>query len=378
MQQMGNSLRVTPLTMYQIDNTCYDGLKACLPQRPTNNRGYEDLLLTGFDVDEDVFINNMLAELAEMQIIYTQPDFFKFAVTNWALKEKDIWQRLYDTVFYKYNPIWNKDGTIKDTGTTERDLTNQTDGETHRQNTVTNQGTNTQNNTRHENVHDFDHIDGDETKTGEDTESRTPDLIETLTITYNSKTEKNNDNLTTGQKNTLEIVTPRDSETTENSVSAYNDTGYSARDKSITTKDGTVNTSVTETYNNFNVNDDGEEVHSGTDTHATTTRGTDQNTIVYDNTISIGRDDTRDIDRWETNNSTDTNSSTVTETGTDTNGITTRDTGTIDNSNTRIEQGNIGVTTTQQMIEAERQLVKFNIYDYIIDSFKQRFCQLLY
>ena len=34
---MGNSLRITPLTMYQIDNTCYDGLKACLPKRPTNN-----------------------------------------------------------------------------------------------------------------------------------------------------------------------------------------------------------------------------------------------------------------------------------------------------------------------------------------------------
>lgn len=40
--------------------------------------------------------------------------------------------------------------------------------------------------------------------------------------------------------------------------------------------------------------------------------------------------------------------------------------------------GNIGVTTTQQMIEEERGIVKFNIYDYIIDSFKKRFCILVY
>lgn len=40
--------------------------------------------------------------------------------------------------------------------------------------------------------------------------------------------------------------------------------------------------------------------------------------------------------------------------------------------------GNIGVTTTQQMIENEREVVKFNIYDYIIKDFKNRFCVMLY
>ena len=41
-------------------------------------------------------------------------------------------------------------------------------------------------------------------------------------------------------------------------------------------------------------------------------------------------------------------------------------------------RGNIGVTTSQQMIESELQLRKFNIYDYIIEQFKQRFCLLVY
>ena len=40
--------------------------------------------------------------------------------------------------------------------------------------------------------------------------------------------------------------------------------------------------------------------------------------------------------------------------------------------------GNIGVTTTQKMIEEERRVSQFNISDYIIDSFKRRFCLLVY
>ena len=52
----------------------------------------------------------------------------------------------------------------------------------------------------------------------------------------------------------------------------------------------------------------------------------------------------------------------------------------ITNSNKRTGRihGNIGVTTTQQMIEEERRVAKFNITDYIIDSFKRRFCLLIY
>lgn len=44
----------------------------------------------------------------------------------------------------------------------------------------------------------------------------------------------------------------------------------------------------------------------------------------------------------------------------------------------RRETGNIGVTTTQQMIKEEREVDKFNIYDYIVESFKRRFCLLVY
>ena len=44
----------------------------------------------------------------------------------------------------------------------------------------------------------------------------------------------------------------------------------------------------------------------------------------------------------------------------------------------RIEQGNIGVTTTQRMIQEQREVVAFNTIDYILQSFKKRFCIMVY
>lgn len=40
--------------------------------------------------------------------------------------------------------------------------------------------------------------------------------------------------------------------------------------------------------------------------------------------------------------------------------------------------GNIGVTTTQQMIEAQRKVVEFNIYEYIAKDIKRNFCLMVY
>ena len=44
----------------------------------------------------------------------------------------------------------------------------------------------------------------------------------------------------------------------------------------------------------------------------------------------------------------------------------------------RKEYGNIGVTTTQHMIQEERDIADFDIYNYIIRDFKYRFCILVY
>ena len=53
------------------------------------------------------------------------------------------------------------------------------------------------------------------------------------------------------------------------------------------------------------------------------------------------------------------------------------DTNTDVKRNSRVH-GNIGVTTTQQMIEEERRVASFDIYEVIINELIQRFCLLIY
>lgn len=58
--------------------------------------------------------------------------------------------------------------------------------------------------------------------------------------------------------------------------------------------------------------------------------------------------------------------------------LSANDDETVHHKNTRTERGNIGVTTTQQMINEEREVDKFLTMDAIIGDFKRRFCLLIY
>lgn len=55
---------------------------------------------------------------------------------------------------------------------------------------------------------------------------------------------------------------------------------------------------------------------------------------------------------------------------------TTTDTGTVKHE--RIEQGNIGVTSTQSLIQEQREVVKINLIDIIINDFQKKFCLGVY
>lgn len=82
------------LGMYQYDNTVLDLMQ--IPEA----------------LDRQTLIDNLLMESAEMEILYSNIGFLKQAIGSWSAKNLHIWEELYDTTQYKYNPIWNKDGTI--------------------------------------------------------------------------------------------------------------------------------------------------------------------------------------------------------------------------------------------------------------------------
>lgn len=59
---------------------------------------------------------------------------------------------------------------------------------------------------------------------------------------------------------------------------------------------------------------------------------------------------------------------------------TTTDNATDDHTTTFNETrtGNIGVTASQDLIKKQREIAEFNIIDYIAESFKKRFCLMVY
>ena len=106
---------------------------------------------------------------------------------------------------------------------------------------------------------------------------------------------------------------------------------------------------------------------------------TDSSTYGYNSSAAAPTDK---VENAHTGTITDTHTGTITDAHTGT--ITDTDTGTINHdttdtgSITTTRQGNIGVTSTQSLIKEQRDVVQFNIMDYIINDFKNRFCLLVY
>lgn len=137
---------------------------------------------------------------------------------------------------------------------------------------------------------------------------------------------------------------------------------------------------------------------------------TETRTLDYDDTSTYGSTETRTLDLTDTErpNTTNTESvkgfnssawseakkvdnsgyATLERDGTDTVAHTGIDTLSHDGTDTmahtgidtttKRRTGNIGVTTTQKMITEQREIAEFNIIDYIADSFKSRFCLMIY
>lgn len=204
-----------------------------------------DLLKLPDGVSLDSVRDNILMELAELELLYPSGTFMKTAIGIWSSKQLPVWEKLYATTKLEYNPIHNYDRTEE----------------------------------------------WAEEETGNRNGSRT------------QSQESSGESSGTVKNSGVDTV--------KSDVSAFNETSYTPKELQTTTL-GTENTSSGTAKQTTDITDDTEENSS--------------------------RNNTR----------------------------------------TGRTFGNIGVTTTQQMIEAERNVVKFNIVDYIVEDFKRRFCLLIY
>ena len=115
-----------------------------------------------------------------------------------------------------------------------------------------------------------------------------------------------------------------------------------------------------------------ERTHDDTITADSSTYGYNSSTAAPTDQVVTDHDGT--ITDAHTGTITDAHTGTITDTDTGTINHDTTDTGSI----TTTRQGNIGVTSTQSLIKEQRDVVQFNIMDYIINDFKNRFCLLVY
>lgn len=160
--------------------------------------------------------------------------------------------------------------------------------------------------------------------------------------------------------------------------SGVDSTSESVQGSSVTDGENTRTISNTNTTSTSNQG-------SGSDSQTTTNEITafDSNALVtHDRSATTGQNSSSLTQSGtETRNETDTltDDTTVTntesKTGSFTHGEKIADTAARESH----IHGNIGVTTSQQMLESEIAISeKLNVYDYIVEEFKRRFCILVY
>lgn len=88
------------LGMYNYDSSIFDGLVV-----PVDD-DCQDM------INKEVLVETILLQNAELELLYTEPETLKRMIGLWSASSKYSWKKLADTLYLKYNPIWNKDGTI--------------------------------------------------------------------------------------------------------------------------------------------------------------------------------------------------------------------------------------------------------------------------
>lgn len=79
-------------------------------------------------VDTDILFPDLLAECAEYEILYPEPETFKTVLKSWSGHRSKIWERIVNLAALEYDPISNYDRTETWTDTGKNSSSNSTIG----------------------------------------------------------------------------------------------------------------------------------------------------------------------------------------------------------------------------------------------------------
>ena len=306
---MGKAVNLSPLGLFNWDSSIFD------------------LMVIPEELDRDTLLNNLLAETAELEVIYPNPVVFKNLLGIWSHKQLDIWNRLYATTQYEYNPIENynryETGSEDGAGST---------------------------------VHSGTDTTADTTTYG-GTDGRTEAIMHGGS---DVNTRQMAEGGTEGETTTAQmaqggqdVVTGAD--TKGHWVAGFDSTASGQNDGLVKQTRDQDDATTTTAYGKT-------ESDNGSKTTNFGKTESESDTTAYGKTENVQE--------------TRTYGQTVNKAGNMTHGE--RVATTSEGSHELHAHGNIGVTTTQKLIREQRDIDLFNLYDIIIEDFKMRFCILVY
>lgn len=285
------------------------------------------------DVNRNTLLPILLSETAELEIVYPDPDILKVVIKAWSTARNPSWEKMIEALTAEYNPIHNYDRTEEEENnlsTTESvsDRTAEDVEDQIRDNTT-------------ETIDDSseDTVSGRNTQTTDETVSDTSSETKTVDTEEDIADSSSGSNSTT----TIEQVTGFNSSTFADNkkVSASGTTtGTSSRDRDVTETTSTTG-SLDRDRDVTTTDVKSENIERTRDATITDTR---QGSNVRDRDVAFDRD---------------------------------REEGREGSRNLHV-YGNIGVLTTQKMIEEELQLRMKDMYRTITDEFTRYFCLMVY
>lgn len=320
-------------------------------------------------VNRSILKNNIILECAELQLIWSDPEFMKQAVNAWSQTCLPVWNEIERILGIEYDPQWNKDlyeeGT-DDTLRTGTDTKTQTGTDT-----LAQTGTDTLAKTGTDTV----------SKTGTDTvaQTGTDTMRKTGTVTGETDSESVKDQDIAETRATTNSETEHEERTDEqdivNSVNGFNSNGTVAAMAAHDKQDNDASTERDSTLT-------GSEDVTGSKTDDTTvtdhSETTTENDLTDARTLNLQNQETRnmtdrrtlDTEDQRTRNLQDQRTKNLTD-------LQTRNLKDALSHNWHV-YGNIGSVSSQELLMKELELRQINLYKVITTDFKKQFCLQVY
>ena len=278
---------------------------------------FADLSELPAGIDKDTLESNIILQGGEFEVLYGDPYLLKHAISPWVQKWYRTFEKWVTALNIDYDPLYNYDRTEEWTDTHTGTVTDAGSGTTSDSRSISRSGTN-----------EVSTTDGSTTNN-----TRTDNLTETTNGTGSTETNGTHSG--------------NHSDDTTTKVSAYDSADFANRDQVIGSgTDGSTDQTVTETES------ENTRRNTGTVTDAETRTGTSSTEGEHAESESLQGSGSSSSNNLRTNNLTDHHTARI--------------------------FGNIGVTTSQQMLQSELELAKWNLYEHITDLFLQEFTIMVY